>query len=301
MCPTAPKNPSARRPTWDFFIAHTGPDRKAAESLRDCLEAKKATRVYLDSSALAGGDLWQSRLKGALSASRVSVVLISSHTPKAWYQQEEVVLAIELSRKEYVAHTIVPVYLKAARANDTPYGLRRLHALREDSKGMQGIANELMRTLKQRRRGGTEALAGSVRRMDELWSEAEPAYDGGTGIPKQHRRSFVLDNDDLVSRDHGHELKRITRQGLRRKLGAEEMEYIAVLERSMEVNTALWKTTHPRRTISSRDRTRAKAAVTAMSGDLRAVLDAIERAGFELDDHYQMIRNIVGGSSAAGR
>lgn len=45
----------------------------------------------------------------ALSASRVSVVLISPHTPKAWYQQEEVVLAIELARDDYVAHTIVPV------------------------------------------------------------------------------------------------------------------------------------------------------------------------------------------------
>jgi hypothetical protein len=49
-------------------------------------------------------------------------VLISRHTPKAWYQQEEVVLAIELARGEYVAHTIVPVYLKAARRSDTPYG-----------------------------------------------------------------------------------------------------------------------------------------------------------------------------------
>lgn len=289
-----------RLPTWDFFIAHAGRDTRAAERLRDCLEASRGVRVYLDSRRLAGGDPWPSRLKQALSASRVSVVLISPHTPKAWYEQEEVVLAIELARDDYVAHTIVPVYLRAARKSDTPYGLHRLHALREGPQGMQGVADELMRTLKGTRRGGTTALAGAVRRVDELWSHAEPAYGGGTGVPKEYRRRFVLQGDDFVSREHGRELKRITRQGLRRKLGADELEYIEVLERSMEVNKALWKTSHPRRLLSERDRKKARAAVAAMSADLEAVLDTIERAGFELDDHYLAIRSIVAGA-AAGR
>jgi len=224
-------------------------------------------------------------------------VLISRHTPKAWYQQEEVVLAIELARSEYVAHTIVPVYLKAAQITDTPYGLRRLHTLREGSDGMDGVADGLMRTLSAPRRRGTEALAGSVRRMDEIWSAAEPAYKGGTGIPKQHRRSFVLDNDDFVSRDHGYELKRITYQDLGQKLGSDAMEYIEVLERSMEVNKALWKTTHPRRVVSDRDRKKARQAVSAMSNDLSAILSTIEDAGFELGDHYLTIRKIINGSS----
>jgi hypothetical protein len=196
----------------------------------------------------------------------------------------------------FFPHTIVPVYLKGARLSDTPYGLRRLNALHEGPKGMPVIARELARTLKQRRRGGTEALAGSVRRMDELWSEAAPAYGGGTGVPKEFRRTFTLDRGDLVSRDHGRELKRITRQGLRRKLGVAEMEYIEVLERSMEVNKAIWKTAYPRRAMSSRDRKRTREAVAAMSSDLRAVLDTIVKAGFSLDDHYLTVRSIVSGS-----
>lgn len=298
MSATARLSPKRHTKTWDFFIAHAGPDRKSAERLRDQLGAKKAARIYLDSQKLAGGDPWQSRLKEALSSSRVSVVLISPHTPKAWYQQEEVVLAIELARDEYVAHTIVPVYLKAARVSDTPYGLRRLHTLREGSGGMQGVADELVRTLRKQRRGSTEALAGSVRRMDEIWTSAEPAYNGGTGVPRLYRRSFVLDNDDLVSRDHGRELKRITRQGLRRKLGSDAMEYIEILERSMEVNKALWNTTHPRRVVSVLDRKRARQAVAAMSSDLSAVLNTIVDAGFDLDDHYQIIRRIIGDSQA---
>jgi len=163
---------------------------------------------------------------------------------------------------------------------------------------MLDVAARLLQMLKQPRRGGTEAIAGSVRRIDEVWSEAEPAYGGGTGIPGQYRRSFVLDDKDLVSRERGQELQRITRGGLRRKLGAEKMEYIEVLERSMEVNKALWKKAHPRRIISGRERKRAREAVAAMSDDLQAVLDTIVRAGFELDDHYQTIRGIVSGASA---
>jgi len=135
MGATARLSPRRRTKAWDFFIAHAGPDRKAAERLRHQPEATKAVRIYLGSANLTGGNPWQSQLKEARSASRVSVVLISPHTPKAWYQQEEVVLAIELARDEYVAHTIVPVYLKDARATDTPCGLRRLHALREEPAG----------------------------------------------------------------------------------------------------------------------------------------------------------------------
>ena len=286
--------PRVRKPTsWDFFIAHASPDKKAAESLKRSLETTANARVYIDSAGLLGGDPWQSGLKEALAASRVSVVLISTHTPKAWYQQEEVVLAIELAREEYVAHRIVPVYLKGARARDTPYGLRRLNSLQEGPKGMRAIANELARTLRQGRRGGIEALAGSVRVTDELWSKAAPAYGGDTGVPKRFRRTFTLDNGDLVSRDQGRELKRVTHKQLRRKLGAGAMEYVEVLERSMEVNKAIWTTSYPRRSVSSRDRKRTKEAVVAMSADLRAVLDTIKRAGFSLDDHYETIRNIV--------
>ena len=280
---------------WDFFIAHASPDKKAAEQLRDLLQARKSIQVFLDSEGLAAGDPWQSQLKQALSRSRVTVVLISQHTPDAWYQQEEVVMAIELARTEYLAHTIVPVYLKGARKSDTPYGLRRLHSLREGRAGMEDVARQL-HALPKSQRGGTEALAGSVRQMDEIWSRAEQAYNEGhgTGVPERFRRRFELDGEDFVSRDQGQELQRITRSGLRRKLGAEIMEYTEVLERSMEVNKALWKKAYPRRTHSKQELKKVKQAMAAMADDLSAVLDTIENAGFYLDDHYLAIRRILG-------
>lgn len=282
---------------WDFFLAHAGPDKAAARTLRDLLVKKKASlRVCLDSELLKGGDPWQSALRGALAGSRYSVVLISSHTPKAWYQQEEVVLAIELARDEYQGHTIVPVFLRGSRVKDTPYGLRRLQALNEVPDGLESVAAGLLRTIASQRLRSTEALAGSLKRLDDIWSARESAYGAGTGVPKQYRRSFSLDGDALVSRDHGHELKRITRTGLLRKLGAAQLENIEVLERSMEVNWALWKKTHPQRLTSASDRKKAKASIVAMSEDLRAVLDTIERAGFQLDDHYLAIRDLVGRS-----
>jgi hypothetical protein len=61
----------------------------------------------------------------------------------------------------------------------------------------------------------------------------------------------------------------------------------------MEANWALWKKAHPQRVASAPDRRTAEEAIAAMSEDLKAVLDAVERAGFQLDDHYLAIRSLV--------
>jgi hypothetical protein len=287
---------------WDFFIAHASPDKKEAHELRDLLKAEQSRRVFLDSEGLAAGDPWQSRLKQALSQARVTVVLISKHTPEAWYQQEEVVMAIELARAEYVAHTIVPVYLKGALKSHTPYGLRRLHSLREGAEGMKEVAKQLLDLLPKSPRGGTEALAGSVHRMDQLWSRVEHAFGEPPGrVPEQYRQRFELDGHDLVSQQYGQELRRISRNSLKRRLGADAMEYIEVLERSMEVNKALWKKAYPRRAQNRQAFKKMQQAVAAMADDLAAVLDTVESAGFYLDDHYQMIRRIVSKQVPSGQ
>jgi len=120
--------PSSYKFRWDFFIAHAGRDKKAAETLYDLLS--KDSRVFLDSRSLLLGDNWDLKLPEAQRNSLVTVVLISSHTEKGYYQREEIAAAIDLARTTD-EHRVVPVYLsgQAAAANSVPYGLRLKHGI----------------------------------------------------------------------------------------------------------------------------------------------------------------------------
>ncbi len=61
--------------TWDFFIAHAGPDKESAEAIFDKLSP--SARVFLDSSCLKLGDDWDIELREAQNNSKVTLVLIS--------------------------------------------------------------------------------------------------------------------------------------------------------------------------------------------------------------------------------
>jgi hypothetical protein len=110
---------------YDFFIAHAGPDREAAERLFELLIQQ--ANVFLDTRSLELGDRWGVVLSEAQRQSRITVVIVSPHTDDSFYQQEEVAAAIDLARRE--SHRVVPVFLEGALDESTsiPYGLRSLH------------------------------------------------------------------------------------------------------------------------------------------------------------------------------
>jgi len=102
------------RSRWDFFLAHAGSDSGIAESLYGLLSPH--CRVFLDSRSLKLGDDWdvalpeaQRRSRITVVRSRITVVIISPHTPKAYYQREEVATAIQLARTSPDDHRVVPV------------------------------------------------------------------------------------------------------------------------------------------------------------------------------------------------
>jgi hypothetical protein len=117
-----------RHSKFDFFIAHAGPDAKAATALYRLLS--KTHRVFLDAKSLMPGDPWDEVLPKAQQQSRITVVLISPHTDFAYYQREEIAQAIALSRSEAGRHHVIPIFLGSPPAPpNTPYGLRRLNFL----------------------------------------------------------------------------------------------------------------------------------------------------------------------------
>ena len=77
---------------WDFFLAHAGVDSSIAEALYDLLALH--SNIFLDSRCLLFGDDWDEELILAQSKSLVTIVLVSPHTDKAYYQREEIANAI---------------------------------------------------------------------------------------------------------------------------------------------------------------------------------------------------------------
>jgi hypothetical protein len=280
--------------TWDFFIAYSSQDKTAAATLYRLL-IKRRTRVFLDRRRLLPGATWSTDLKNALAGSRLTVVLISRHSDKAWYQQEEIAIAIRLAREQATAHSVVPVLLRGARLSDVSYGLNRLTLLRQDDSGLEEVARDLVTSLKQlRRQPGTAMLGHATGMLDDMWSDIEPVLtDRPRRMPEQYRIRFVNEGPDLLSKQRGKEMVRITPRQFSRRLTASQLDYVETLERSMAVNRALWKKEYPKRVISGVSKTRVRHAVAAMAEDLQGVLHMLETAGFWLDDHYLEVRRIV--------
>jgi hypothetical protein len=278
---------------WDFFIAYSSRDGTAADQLSELL--RKSGKVFLDRTRLAAGSPWDFGLKSALAKSRIIVVLISRHTEKAWYQLDEIAIAIRLARQKAASHSIVPVLLKGARHSDVPYGLNRLLLLRQADLDLKEIARTLFHELnRMKKRPGTAKLARSVAIMDDIWSDMEPVLQNKQfRIPKEHRIQFVTSGKDLVRRERGGKLVRITPNQFKRKLTPSQYDYVETLEGSMEVNYALWKREYPRRSVSRTSKAKMTKAAAAMAQDFAGILDMLTASGFQLDDHYDSIRQIV--------
>jgi hypothetical protein len=130
---------------YDFFIAYATPDRRQAQDLCWFLQ-DNSCEVFLDLQNLSPGALWPSALREALEASRAIVVLVSTHTDDTFYQQEEIVRAIQLTRDKPQAHTVIPVILEKLPqgAVSMPYEMSSLQALAATrSGGLERVAAEL--------------------------------------------------------------------------------------------------------------------------------------------------------------
>ena len=136
---------------YDFFIAYATPDRRQAERLYWYLQ-DDSCEVFLDQEAVRLGALWQPTVREALEASRAIVVLVSTHADDAFYQQEEILRAIERTCDKARAHTVIPVILEQLPqgALSMPYGLNGLQAQDATrSGGLKRVAAELVAWLKE--------------------------------------------------------------------------------------------------------------------------------------------------------
>jgi hypothetical protein len=134
--------------SYDFFLAHAGPDAAQAERLYCLLGAKG--RVFVDTKSVRLGDVWDHTIAEAQRSSRVTVVLVSANTDAAFYQQEEIATAIDMAREDSTKHRVVPVYLDTVPSDKVPYGLRRLQGLKVSGGiTLQQVAERLLTLLRE--------------------------------------------------------------------------------------------------------------------------------------------------------
>ena len=137
---------------WDFFLAHAGPDLEVARQLKQQLEPP--AKVFLDDESISLGDNWDKELSEALHSSLIHVILVSPNTERAYYECEEIAVAIQLAREDPHTRRVVPVYLNSKGVPSTvPYGLKTKHGLTlPDSKDLTTAKERLLKTLREMRR-----------------------------------------------------------------------------------------------------------------------------------------------------
>ena len=118
------------------------------------------------------------------------------------------------------------------------------------------------------------------------------------GLPVEYRRKIERDGDTIVQKNQGVEYQRITASDLK-KLPEADLRHIKVLEESMENHYAVWASVYPQLALSvdliakAKTEQQLKGIIVAMKGDLVGILDFLLQAGFDLDDHYRHIRDVV--------
>lgn len=134
--------------SYDIFIAHAGADTAASIVLYDALAPHCS--VFLVERNARPGDDWDLVIPRAQRRSRITAVLVSSHSEKAYYQRVEIAAAIHLARSQPQSHQLIPIILDPAARDpgQLPYGLGpkvTIDTVQEG--GMEGVARRLLELL----------------------------------------------------------------------------------------------------------------------------------------------------------
>lgn len=137
---------------WDFFLAHAGPDLEEARKLRRQLSPP--ARVFLDAECISPGQVWAEVLADALQSSLIHLIIVSPNSGQAYYQSEEIAVAIQMAREDPHTHRVVPVYINSRGVPKTvPYGLKTRHGLSvADDNDLAEAKLRLLDTLEEIRR-----------------------------------------------------------------------------------------------------------------------------------------------------
>lgn len=124
--------------------------------------------------------------------------------------------------------------------------------------------------------------------------------DKGEPVPPQageYKMKIEQEGDSMVSKIHGKIFQTITASDLQR-LPDNVLLHVKVLEQSMQNYYAIWSAIYPQLALlppmeKAQTEIRLKQQVLMMKGDMEAILDFPQTAGFQLDDHYMEIKGTL--------
>jgi serine/threonine protein kinase len=176
---------------YQFFISYNGPTRKWADELAAALRAKGAS-VFLAHDCIRPGQDWQKELLAAARESSAMVVLVSEQTGEG-FQQEEILLGVELARTQPEQHRVCPVYLdRSPRTGGTvALGLLQKHALFLEDAGSVSRIAELL--LGQPSAPEEDSLGARVVLLERLLLERERQSHLADSQRQQHQRIVELE------------------------------------------------------------------------------------------------------------
>ncbi|GEO08021.1 toll/interleukin-1 receptor domain-containing protein [Segetibacter aerophilus] len=180
---------------WHFFIAHASADAAVAESLRALLAPH--CKVFLDNYCLLLGDSWEEELPAAQRNSLITVVLVSSNTGKAYYQNEEIAGAIDMAREDKDKHRVVPVFLEEpSDIVAIPYGLRSKHRLDLfNMDGLPAVSRRLLELLDKLKEQQNFVIDNHEKDLNDKSQKAKTSdhnnewnVNSETGVPEDYNK-----------------------------------------------------------------------------------------------------------------
>jgi hypothetical protein len=277
----------------DFLIVFDSADRSAAEDLRTALE-DAGTSCLLRPSAKVGQTTTANPLSRMMSESEVVALLVSDRGGAAFWQQHDIAAIRSLLAIGSQANSVVLVLVSGTPRSVLPPDLKSATTYETDGAGWETIAADLLAATRSTKRPATVMIGHSMAIVDDIWDDLQTA---STGQPDPgssgYRQLFETEGNDLVISSHGEELQRITPKEYQERLTPGQLEDVARIEKSMEINLAAWKSVYPTRAVREADGVLFVRIKNALGEDLDRVRHLLQDSGFYLDDHYLGVREAL--------
>lgn len=181
----------AAAPSWDVFVAYSSPDRSAAQQIVEALNPY--LRVFVDYEQIRPGDEWDDVLRRAIASAHIVLALVSRRSERAFFEREEILRALDLSRATATTTVLIPLFLEGLSPNapEVPYGLRPLQGIVVAStSNFEAVAHQVIQRLSELRPLQFEGLrfAPSIRqRLHQISHEVEALTDEQYRVIQQLR------------------------------------------------------------------------------------------------------------------
>jgi hypothetical protein len=281
----------------DFLIVYDRADRSAAGDLRAALENDGAS-CLLRASDGVGQATPTTPLNQVMRESSVVALVVSERAGPAFWQQNDIATIRKLLADVNRANRIVLVLVSGTARSVLPPDLASATAYDAGASDWAAVVRALAAEAPSAGRPATVSAGRSMAIIDAIWDDLERARTGQPPpAPDSYGQRFETEGDDLVVRSHGQVLERITPDEYEQRLTPGQLEDVARIEKSMEINLAEWKRVYPTRAVNAADGALFVRVRDALVEDLDAVSHLLQVSGFWLDDHYIGVRGVLRSST----